>query len=101
MPLLSVSLDLSRTASALERIASALERLSPPISDALIDPQLVKRGPSSLVNYGNNNKLWLKENFQSIIQERGLSQDQSQEILSQALSEYNEEDEEELFMEPL
>ena len=94
------NIDLTRCSDALERIASALERLSPPITDTLIDP-FRKRGLESLTTYGNNNKTWLKENFQSIIQDQGLSPEDSMDILTQALSEYPEEDEENPFSEPL
>jgi hypothetical protein len=95
------NIDLVRVSDALERIASALERLSPPITDSLIDPQLRKRGLESLVTYGDNNKLWVKENFQTLIEEQGLSPDQTREALVQALSEYQEDEEENPFMEPL
>jgi hypothetical protein len=95
------NIDLTRCSDALERIASALERLSPPITDSLIDPQLRKRGLESLVTYGDNNKLWVKENFQTLIEEQGLSPDQTREALVQALSEYQEDEEENPFMEPL
>jgi hypothetical protein len=95
------NIDLVRVSDALERIASALERLSPPITDSLIDPQLRKRGLESLVTYGDNNKLWVKENFQTLIEEQGLSPDQTREALVQAMSEYQEDEEENPFMEPL
>jgi hypothetical protein len=95
------NIDLVSVSDALERIASALERLSPPITDSLIDPQLRKRGLESLVTYGDNNKLWVKENFQTLIEEQGLSPDQTREALVQALSEYQEDEEENPFMEPL
>jgi hypothetical protein len=84
--------ELHRTNELLERIAYALERAVGP------DPKLIgpaefhgrKRGPEAISNYGNNEKLWLKDNFINLSREKGLAPALEQELLDQAMKEYDQ-----------
>lgn len=80
--------ELHRTNELLERIATALERA---VGPAFIpkDGTHKKRGPASIRTYGNNERLWLKDNFANTIREQGLAPATEQEILNDALLEYD------------
>lgn len=82
-------LDLHRTNELLERIANALEKA---VGPALIPPdgKLHKRGPEAITNYGNNERAWIKENATNLIQSKGLAPAEEQELLDQAMTEYDQ-----------
>lgn len=87
-------IQLQRTNELLERIALALE--------AAVGPALIPaagryrlRGPEAIKTYGNNDRLWLKENFSSVVHEQGLAPAREQELLDQALREFDQSVEDE------
>ena len=81
--------ELHRTNELLERIAGALERAVGPALPGS-DPSFKKRGPGSIKRYGDTDRLWLRENFQNLVHQKGLAPAQEQELLDQALAEYDE-----------
>ena len=89
MSFLNLSVELGKTNVLLERIANALE--------AAVGPAFLpkngtykKRGSESIRTYGNNERLWLKDNFANTIREKGLAPAVEQEILDEALMEYDQ-----------
>ena|SRR6266566_848254 len=87
-------IELHRTNELLERIATALERAVGP-GLAADHGRVKKRGPDSIKTYGNNERLWLRENFQNLVHEQGLAPAREQELLNQAMKEYDQELEDE------
>ena len=87
--MLDFTIQLSRTNELLERIANALERAVGPGLIPL-DGKYKKRGPDSIVNYGNQERSWLKENTTNLLRERGLAPAEEQELLDAALAEYDQ-----------
>ena len=81
-----------RIAVALERIASALERgVGPDLSQiGPVEYKYRKRGPEAILNYGNQERSWLKENAMSLITEKGLPPELQDRILEETLKEYDE-----------
>ena len=66
------SIQLATTNALLERIATALERaVGPDLTLGPVEYKHRKRGPESIVSYGNQERSWLKENASSLIQEKG------------------------------
>lgn len=84
-----LTIQLSRTNELLERIANALERA---VGPGMIptNGKYTKRGPKSIVNYGNQERLWLKENAASLISERGLPPELQDQMLEETLKEYDQ-----------
>lgn len=89
MSLLDFQLDLHRTNELLERIAKALE--------AAVGPALLpvggkfrKRGPEAIRTYGNNERLWLKDNFTNLIREKGYAPADEQALLDEAMGEFDQ-----------
>jgi hypothetical protein len=87
--MLDFPIQLARTNELLERIANALERA---VGPGLIPAsgKYLKRGPEAIVNYGNQERSWLKENAMNLLSERGLAPALEQEILDEALAEYDQ-----------
>jgi len=86
---LDFKIELHRTNELLERIATALERaVGPGLSSD--HPGFKKRGPEAISNYGNNDKIWLRQNFQNLVHQRGLAPAAEQELLDQAMAEYDQ-----------
>ena len=85
-------IELHRTNELLERIAISLERAVgpgiPEIGPAEFHHR--KRGPESISNYGNNERIWLKDNFTNLVRDRGLAPAQEQEILDEAMKDYDQ-----------
>jgi len=86
---LDFTIQLSRTNELLERIAKALEAA---VGPALLphDGKFRKRGPEAIRNYGNNERLWLKDNFTNLIREKGYAPAQEQELLDEAMHEFDQ-----------
>jgi hypothetical protein len=84
--------ELHRTNELLERIASALERAVGPDPRAIgpVEYAHRKRGPEAISNYGNDERLWLKDNATNLVRERGLAPALEQELLDQTLKEYDQ-----------
>ena len=84
-----LTIQLSRTNELLERIANALERA---VGPGFIPPdgKYVKRGPEAIVSYGNQERLWLKENATNLIREKGLAPALEQELLDETLQDYDQ-----------
>jgi hypothetical protein len=81
-------IELHHTNELLERIAISLERAcGKPITEL---PDFKKRGPEAITKYGNENRIWLKENFQNLIHERGYAPDMEQQLLNQAMEEFDQ-----------
>jgi len=81
-------IELHRTNELLERIAIALERaVGRPITEA---PEFKKRGPEAIVRYGDNNRIWMKEKFTNLIHEKGHAPDQEQQMIDQAIREFDQ-----------
>ncbi len=70
-------------------MAKALEAAVGPALLPSPEGKFRKRGPESIRNYGNNERLWLKDNFANTIREKGLAPAVEQEILDEALTEYD------------
>jgi hypothetical protein len=87
--MLDFTIQLTRTNELLERIANALERAAGPGLIPL-DGKYKKRGPESIVSYGNQERSWLKEQAQGVIREKGLAPALEQELLDEALMEYDQ-----------
>jgi hypothetical protein len=87
MPLLN--LTTSGIESQLKRIADALERLSPPY-DLPDGSGYRKRGPESIVTYGNDNRNHFTEEVLNYVHPMGLAPAQEQEILNDALKRADE-----------
>jgi hypothetical protein len=81
-----------RIAIALERIANALEiGVGPDLS--MVGPveyKHRKRGPEAILNYGNQERSWLKENAESLIAEKGLPPELQDRMLEETLKEYDQ-----------
>ena len=84
--------ELHTTNELLRRIADALERAVGPDPRAFGPAERAhrKRGPESISNYGNDERLWLKDNATNLIRERGLAPALEQDLLDQALKEYDQ-----------
>ncbi len=89
MAFLNFTLELSKTNILLERMAYALERIAGPDILTKLDSGK-KRGPDSIVNYGNEEKAWVREIAQELIRSQGLSPKEEEELLLQTLAEYSE-----------
>ena len=87
--MLDLHVQLHRTNELLERIAVALERAVGPAYPGG-EPGYKKRGREAILNYGDTNKLWLRENFQNLVHEKGLAPAQERELLEQAMKEYDQ-----------
>jgi len=97
--LLDLQIQLTRTNELLARIAEALERAVGPAFPSG-DPGYRKRGPESIRQYGNGERLWLRENFQNLVHQKGLAPTQEQELLDQAMLEFDEAVENEAMEDP-
>lgn len=84
-----LTIQLSRTNELLERIANALERA---VGSGIIpvDGKYHKRGPEAIVSYGNQERSWLKEQAQGALREKGLAPALEQELLDEAMLEYDQ-----------
>ena len=89
--MLDFTIQLTRTNELLERIAVALERAVGPgiIPDAPYGKGK-KRGPEAIINYGNQERSWLKEQARGLLHEKGLAPALEQELLDAALLEYDQ-----------
>jgi len=89
MALLNFTANFSMVVSVLERIAHALERLAGP------EPEYrdvkKKRGPESIITYGDNNREWAKEHFRNLIHEQGHAPEREQALLTVAMKRYDYE----------
>lgn len=92
MAFLDFNFDLSQAVVQLKRIADALDRLNPPPTLAADSSSFRKRGPESLVSYGDNQTLWAREEFANLVHPMGLSPAQEQEIIESALAAAKESD---------
>ena len=81
---LVLSDKIDSTNQFLSRIADALERISPPIDPKRLEVSRM-RGPGDIIRYGDNNKQWLKEEFTTLVRERGLSPSQEKEALDELM----------------
>jgi hypothetical protein len=92
MALLELHVQLTRTNELLSRIAEALERAIPIPPESRLG--FKKRGPDSLSTYGDNTKLWAKEELYNLIHPSGLAPAAEQEVLDRAMGELSDEIEE-------
>lgn len=83
------NIQLAQTNELLTRIANALEAA---VGPALIPPEgkFYKRGPEAIKNYGTDEKIWLRENFTNLVHQQGRAPAQEQEMLDQAMAEYDQ-----------
>ena len=86
---MTFSFDPTQVVGQLRRIADALDRAFPFIPPERLT-ELRRRGPESIINYGDNDKIWLRQTFQGLIHERGLAPDQEKELLEASLAEYDD-----------
>lgn len=89
MALINVNANFSVLISLLERIAHAVERYVGP--DLASAPSVKKRGPESIVQYGNEEREWAKGHFRSQIYEQGFAKDREESLLKVALKRYDYE----------
>jgi hypothetical protein len=89
MTLLDLQIDLHRTNELLTRIADALDRAIPILPNERLG--MKRRGLDSLSSYGDNNRLWAKENLYNLIHDQGLAPAQEQELLNQSMAELSDE----------
>lgn len=87
MSLIDLNLDPTRIALALERIADALERVAPPIQAETL--QYRKRGPESIVQYGNSDRLSMIDEVRSYIRGQGLSSEEERKAVYEVTQEYD------------
>lgn len=75
---------LDSIAQSLSRIAGALDRAYPPLD---LDRQAVmrKRGPEAIMNYGDTEVRWLKENVTELVRAKGLAPRQEEEMISEIM----------------
>ena len=90
MSLLDLQIDLHRTNELLERIAKALEAAVGPALLPASDGKFRKRGPEAIRTYGNNERLWLKDNFTNLIREKGYAPADEQALLDEAMQEFDQ-----------
>jgi hypothetical protein len=86
MALLDFHVQLTRTNELLTRIAEALERAIPILPEERLG--FHKRGPESVIHYGDNEKAWAKEELYSMIHPQGMAPALEQELLDRAMENY-------------
>lgn len=89
MALINIQANFSVLLSTLDRIATALERAVGPVPGPLSDGK--KRGPESIVQYGNGDREWAKEHFRKVIKEQGHAPEREEALLNVALKRYDYE----------
>lgn len=73
----------------IERIATALERIAGP--DGIKEPIPTLRGPETLINYGENESQWTREQITTAVKAQGLSPEEEKQIIEEMLQD-DEED---------
>jgi len=89
MALINIQANFSVLITILERIAYALERLAGP--EITVMQNTKKRGPSSIITYGNGDREWAKEHFRKVIKEQGHAPEREEALLTVALKRYDYE----------
>lgn len=79
-----------RVVTALESIAETLRRAVPPIPEERLGFR--KRGIESVISYGDNSKLWKREQLGATVEELGMSPAEEKEYLEQIMDEEDERD---------
>lgn len=95
MSFIDLKIELGKTNELLQRIATALERAVGPEFPSGEPGKQRKRGPESIMNYGNNDKIWLRENFTNLVHEKGLAPAEEQDLIDQAMRDFDQSVEEE------
>lgn len=87
MALVNFTANFSMLVSVFDRIAVALERMVGP--EVVVLPQGKKRGPESIIQYGNEEREWAKENFRSAVHEQGFAPEREEKLVAVALKRYD------------
>lgn len=90
MSFINLTANFSLLVSVLERGVRALERLAGPDPE-FAEPPRKKRGPESIVQYGNEEREWAKEHFRSQIHEQGFPPEREESLLKVSLKRYDYE----------
>jgi hypothetical protein len=91
MALLNINANFSMLVSVLERIAVALERTAGPPAELPGDRIIKKRGPESIITYGDGDREWAKQNFRSLIHEQGHAPEREEALLNVSMKRYDYE----------
>lgn len=89
MALVNFTANFSMLVSVLERAVRALERMAGP--EVIVLPEGKKRGPSSIVQYGNEEREWAKQHFRGEIQQQGFAKDREESLMKVAMKRYDYE----------
>lgn len=90
MALVNFTANFSLLVSVLERGVRALERMAGPEPDIDVAPRK-KRGPESIVTYGNGDREWAKDHFRREIHEQGFAPEREDALLKVAIKRYDYE----------
>lgn len=91
MALLDINVNFSMLVSVLERIAVAVERMAGPPAVLPGDLPTKKRGPESIITYGDGDREWAKQNFKSLIHEQGHAPEREEALLNVSMKRYDYE----------
>ncbi len=82
--MMDLHVELHWTNELLERIAVALEQKTVPFYPASSQH---KRGPESIVGYGDGERECLKQEIANLVHQQGLAPAQEQELIDETLNE--------------
>lgn len=88
MPLINLTADFGLLVSVIERGVRALERLAGPEPELQVTPPK-KRGPESIVQYGNEEREWAKDHFRGQIHEQGFAPEREDALVKVAMKRYD------------
>ncbi len=91
MALLNVNANFSILVSVFDRIAHALERLAGPEHNLPGDAPMKKRGPESIITYGDGQREWAKQHFRNLIHEQGHAPEREEALLNVSMKRFDYE----------